>query len=143
MGIPTSVTIREVGPREGLQTQTGTVPTKDKIEFIDGLTLTGLREIEVTSFVRPDRVPQMADAEDVLKGIEKKKGVRYSALYLNEKGFERAEAAGAQNRGWIYTAASEMFLRKNNNTSHDEVVQSVPAWLKLFGKYEKKVHGVM
>jgi len=100
--------------------------------------------IEITSFVRPDRVPQMADAEDVVAQFAPKNGVQYTALYLNEKGFERSEATGKlNNEGWIYTAASESFLRHNNNCGIEDTVIAVPKWLDLFKRFGKNLRGVM
>src|SRR4051794_33235619 len=103
LNFPKRVHLRELGPREGFQTLEQAVPTDAKLELIRLLGMAGLREIEVTSFVRPERVPQMADAEEVVKRFEPHPGVKYTALYLNAHGFERAEASGRlQNEGWLY-----------------------------------------
>jgi hydroxymethylglutaryl-CoA lyase len=142
--LPKSVRIRELGPREGFQTLPQTVPTAQKLELIDLLGKTGVRDIEITSFVRPDRVPQMADAEQVIKSFKRYPNIRYSALYLNPQGFDRARAIGGlDTEGWLYTAASETFLKKNNNTTIDGVTQSVPTWLKLFADAGIKPYGLM
>jgi hydroxymethylglutaryl-CoA lyase len=89
-----NVTIVEVGPRDGLQNERAAVSTADKIEFVNRLTAAGLPVIEVTAFVRPDRVPQMADAEQVLAGISRRPGIRYTALVPNLAGLDRAVKAG-------------------------------------------------
>ena len=144
MSLPKSVFIRELGPREGFQTLSKIVPTKDKLALIEALSATGVKEIELASFVRPDRVPQMADAEEIVKNFTRKAGVRYTALYLNEKGFERAEAsARLDNQGWIYLAASETFLKKNNNLTIAESLATIPGWIKTFRAAKKPLHGLM
>ena len=88
--LPKFVRINEEGPREGFQIEKGPIPTARKIELIDRLSETGLKQIQVVSFVNPKRVPGMADAEDVVRGFTPKPGVKYTALWLNEKGLERA-----------------------------------------------------
>lgn len=144
MALPSSVVIREVGPREGFQTVTSVIPTAEKLELIRLLNATGVREIELTSFVRTDRVPQMADAEQVVARFERQPGVRYSALYLNQKGFERAEASGAlDNRAWIMTATSDTFLLHNNNTSQQAILDQVPMWIEAFTRWQKNSIAVM
>jgi len=117
--IPSSVTIVEVGPRDGLQNESATIPTADKVAFVDRLSAAGLREIEVTAFVSPKWVPAMADADAVISRIARRPGVRYSALVPNMAGLERAIAAGVTNVA-IFAAASETFSRKNINRSIDE-----------------------
>lgn len=144
MGFPPTVLIREVGPREGFQTLPRVVTTDKKLELISLLNGTGVTEIEITSFVRPDRVPQMADAEDVARRFERRPGVRYTALYLNEKGFERAEAVGTlDNRGWFASAVSATFLKRNNNLTPGEVRASIPQWLATFRRAQKHPYGLM
>ena len=114
--LPKSVRINEEGPREGFQIEKGPIPTARKIEFIEALSQTGLKHIQITSFVNPKRVPGMADAEDVVRGFKPKPGVDYTALWLNEKGLERARAAGKLTlEGKISIYASEKFSVKNNN----------------------------
>ena len=111
-----AVKIVEVGPRDGLQNETATVPTEAKVAFVDALSLTGVGEIEVSAFVSPRWVPQLGDAENVFRKIIRKKGVVYSALVPNEKGLARAVAAGVDKIS-VFTAASETFNRKNINTT--------------------------
>jgi hydroxymethylglutaryl-CoA lyase len=116
---PSRVTIVEVGPRDGLQNETVTVPTRDKITFIDLLSAAGFAVIEAAAFVSPKWVPQMGDAADVFAGITRRAGVRYTALVPNLAGLERAHAAGVGEVA-IFAAASEAFSRKNINQSVDE-----------------------
>ncbi|GIW54105.1 MAG: hydroxymethylglutaryl-CoA lyase [Nitrospiraceae bacterium] len=106
------VRIIEVGPRDGLQNEPGSVPTADKIAFIDALSRTGVVEIEVGSFVSPAAVPQLADTDEVFRKIERVPGVIYSALVPNERGLERARAVSAQKIA-VFTAASETFTQRN------------------------------
>lgn len=116
------VRIVEVGPRDGLQNEKTIIATADKIELIDRLSQTGLRSIEATSFVSPKWVPQLADAAEVLAGIQRKPGVGYPVLVPNEKGYERAHAAGAEEVA-VFTAASEAFNRHNINAGIDESIE--------------------
>jgi hydroxymethylglutaryl-CoA lyase len=115
------VRITEVGPRDGLQNEKGIIPTETKIRFVDALSEAGFEEIEVSAFVSPDRVPQLADAEQVFAGIRRRDGVLYSALVPNEKGLERALRARA-GKVAVFTAASETFNRKNVNASIQESI---------------------
>ena len=108
------VTIVEMAPRDGLQNETRIVPTADKIRLVDLLSACGLTRIEVTSFVSPKWVPQLADAATVLKGIHRAPGVTYSALTPNLKGFEAALAAGVDAVA-VFASASEGFSRANIN----------------------------
>lgn len=112
MALPKRIDIVEVGPRDGLQNEPTQIPTERKIEFIRDLVRAGLRSIEVTSFVRPDAVPQLADAADVVRSLIPEQGVTYSALVPNEKGYMRAVDAGI-HRIVVFTAASETFAQKN------------------------------
>src|SRR5689334_12978740 len=88
------VTIVEVGPRDGLQNEPARIPTADKVAFVERLAAAGLPVVEVSSFVRPDRVPQLADARDVFSAVERRPGTRYSALVPNLTGLRQAQAAG-------------------------------------------------
>lgn len=115
--LPASVRITEEGPREGFQIEKGAIPTARKIALIDALSATGLERIQIVSFVNPKAVPGMADAEDVVRGIAPKSGVAYAALWLNEKGFERALKFPDRltNTGTIQLCASEKFSLRNQN----------------------------
>jgi hydroxymethylglutaryl-CoA lyase len=121
------VEIVEVGPRDGLQSEPGVLPTAAKVELIERLVDSGLRRLEVTSFVNPKKVPQMADAELVLAGLRKREDVRYIGLVLNQKGFERALAAGCNEVG-MAVVASDTFNRRNQGVGTDE---SIAAWLAI------------
>jgi|SRR5579862_8391767 len=110
--IPKKVRVVEVGPRDGLQNEAEVVSTKDKAQFIELLGRSGLSDIEVTSFVSPKRVPQLADADELFAEIVKRQKVRYWALVPNAKGLERALAAGVRSIAF-FTAASETFTQKN------------------------------
>ena len=114
-----TVRVVEVGPRDGLQNESYVVPTGDKVAFVTALAEAGCRDIEVASFVRADRVPQMADAAEVLAALPDRPGVRYIVLTPNEKGLERALGAGAKAIA-VFTAASETFNRKNVGRGIDE-----------------------
>src|SRR5258705_12335790 len=116
-----NVRITEVGPRDGLQNESATIPTETKIRFVDALSEAGFEEIEVSAFVSPDRVPQLKDAEQVFEGIRRRAGTIYSALVPNEKGLERALRAKA-GKVSVFTAASETFNRKNVNASIQESI---------------------
>lgn len=111
-----AVRIVEVGARDGLQNEKAIIATADKIELIDRLSATGLQSIEATSFVSPKWVPQLADAAEVFAGIARKPGVHYPVLVPNERGYERALAAGVEEIA-VFTAASEAFNQKNINAS--------------------------
>src|SRR3954471_7894175 len=114
-----NVTVVEVGPRDGLQNESATVSTADKIAFVDKLSAAHLPVIEVSAFVSPKWVPQMADAEQVFAGIARTPGTRYTALVPNVAGLERAQRCGVSEVA-IFAAASETFSRKNINQSVDE-----------------------
>jgi hydroxymethylglutaryl-CoA lyase len=114
MRLPISVKIVEVGPRDGLQNESKTVPAATKIRLIEGLADAGLTSIEAGAFVSPKWVPQMADSAQVLAGLKKRPGMRYSVLVPNLQGFTAAMAAGAAEVA-IFGAASETFSQKNIN----------------------------
>lgn len=116
MQIPESVRIVEMGPRDGLQNEKSLISTATKLELIQRLGETGLSAIEATAFVSPKWVPQMADHEAVLRGLERLEGIRYPVLTPNMKGLENALAAGATEVA-VFGAASESFSQKNINCS--------------------------
>ena len=117
--IPARVTICEVGPRDGLQNEATSVPAAAKIRYIEMLADAGIAAIEATSFVSAAAVPQLADADEVYPAIRKRPGVRYIALVPNERGLDRALAAGVQEIA-VFTAASESFARRNIRMSIDD-----------------------
>jgi len=116
------IRIVEVGPRDGLQSESIAVPTDVKVAYVDALSSAKLPEIEVSAFVSPRWVPQLADAEAVFQRIRRQPGVLYSALVPNEQGLERALAARVGKIA-VFTAASETFNRKNINASIDESIR--------------------
>lgn len=122
LSLPESVRMFEVGPRDGLQNEPVTIATQTKIELIDMLSATGLRTIEVGSFVSPKWVPQMSDTEAVLEGIKRKEGIMYPVLTPNMKGFEAAVKAGAHEVA-VFGAATEGFSQKNINCSIAESLE--------------------
>lgn len=116
--IPGTVRIREVGPRDGFQNEPEVIATEDKVRLIDMLATTGLPRLEVTSFVRPDVIPQLADAEEVLRAIERPSGVAYSVLIPNERGLERAlEHRDRFDEINVFLSATESHNRRNVNRS--------------------------
>lgn len=120
---PKSVRVREVGPRDGFQNEPEVIPTDEKIRLIRMLAASGLRRIEVTSFVRPDVIPQLADADQVLAGLERHDGLAYSVLIPNEKGLERALAhRDSFDEINLFLSASETHNQKNVNRSIAESV---------------------
>lgn len=124
--LPTAVTVVEVGPRDGLQNEAARIGTNDKIAFVDRLSASGLREIEVSAFVSPTWIPQLSDAEAVFAAITRREGTRYSALVPNMTGLDRATAAGVTDVA-IFAAASETFSRRNTS-------RSVDASFKIYGE---------
>jgi isopropylmalate/homocitrate/citramalate synthase len=120
--LPSSVTIVEVGPRDGLQNEAAIVPVEAKLAFIHALAGAGLPVVEATSFVSPKWVPQLADAENVLARLERRPGVRYPVLVPNEKGLERALAANVKEIA-IFTAATDGFNKKNTNATVAESLE--------------------
>jgi hydroxymethylglutaryl-CoA lyase len=119
--LPDSVRIREVGPRDGFQNEPETISTGDKVRLVDLLSATGLRRIEVTSFVRPDVIPQLADAEEVLARVERRDGVSFSVLIPNERGLDRALAIRDRfDEVNVFLSASETHNRRNVNRSIEE-----------------------
>lgn len=114
--MPEPIRLVEVGPRDGLQSVKELVPTDAKVAFVDALSRSGLGDIEVSSFVSPRWVPQLADAEEVFRRIVRQPGVRYWALVPNAQGLERAQAAGVDGVA-VFTAASETFSMRNTNAT--------------------------
>lgn len=136
MNNPKEVTLIEVGPRDGLQNESAFVPTAAKVALINALSHSGLKNIEVTSFVSPKAIPQLADGEAVLAEMERVPGVRYCALVPNEAGMQRALAAGVDNIA-IFTAASEQFNQRNIRCSIAESIERFRPVMAL-----AKAHGV-
>jgi hydroxymethylglutaryl-CoA lyase len=133
MKLPAEVTIYEVGPRDGLQNEARNVPTADKIRFIDSLVASGIRSIEITSFVSPKWIPQLADAAEVARGVQRPPGVLMSALVPNRRGLDTALASGMKVVA-VFLSASETHNKKNVNktiaetlAAFDEVVPAARA----------------
>jgi hydroxymethylglutaryl-CoA lyase len=118
-GLPERVTIWEVGARDGLQNESSVVDVAVKLEFLDRLADAGLSVLEATSFVHPKWVPQLADAEQLLAGLKQREGVIYPVLVPNERGLDRALAAGVRHIA-IFGSATETFATKNLNRTLDE-----------------------
>jgi isopropylmalate/homocitrate/citramalate synthase len=116
---PKRVTICEVGPRDGLQNEAQTVSAADKVRYVEMLVDAGVPAIEVTSFVSPVAVPQMADADEVFPAIRKREGVRYIALVPNQRGLDRALACGVREIA-VFTAASDTFAQRNIRMSIED-----------------------
>ncbi len=127
MANPRNIAIVEVGPRDGLQNEAASVPTAVKIEFIRRAVDAGIRRIEVASFVSPRRVPQMADAEEILKALPHRDDVSYIGLVLNRAGFDRAAAAGCREIGMVVFTTDE-FNRRNQGVTSAE---SVRIWREI------------
>lgn len=143
---PTFVQINEEGPREGFQIEKGPIATARKIELIDALSQTGLRHLQIVSFVNPKAVPGMADAEDVVRGITPKPGVAYTGLWLNEQGFERALATGRlHNRGSLSLNASATFLKRNQNKTPEQQLEAQRALIAMYKKHNVAIEraGIM
>jgi len=122
-GMPATVSIREVGPRDGLQNE-APVPTEDKVQLLDALSRTGVRRIEAVSFVHPKAIPQMADADEVWAAATRQPGVRYSALVPNSRGAQRALDAGFDEIE-VVVSASDTHNRRNVNRSTDESLDDI------------------
>lgn len=133
MSLPEKITIREVGPREGFQINKEVIPTDKKLLLLEALAATGVTLIEATSIVRADKVPQHADSEEVLKNLASQKTQLFSALYLNQKGFEiLGQYPYIKRDAWIHTSACEAFLQKNSNRTWEKLYQEAPSWITLF-----------
>src|ERR1700681_2181921 len=128
--LPSSVRVVEVGPRDGLQNEKVTLPTEQKIQFINLLAEAGLPVVEATSFVSPRAIPQLSDASEVMAGLERLPATAYPALVPNLKGLERALAAGARSIA-VFTAASESFTRHNINATIAESLANFQPVVKL------------
>ena len=137
---PQKIVIQEQGLRDGLQSETPFIPTAKKLEMIRAVADAGLKRIQVTSFVHPKRVPQMADAEDICKGLEKGGDVIYSALVLNTKGLERAAQAGLKHVE-ASISASDTHSRKNANASLPEARKRIAEMIRLGQEFGLKIRG--
>jgi len=142
MALPPHVRIVDVGPRDGLQNEAAPVSTADKVALVHALQEAGLREIEVTSFVSPKWVPQMADNAAVMAGISRRPGVRYSVLTPNLKGFEGALPC-RPDEIVVFSAASEAFSRRNINCSIAESIERFEPVVRAAQAQGIKVRGAI
>lgn len=124
---PRQIEILEVGPRDGLQNESTLFSTAAKVEFINRVIAAGTRRVEVASFVNPKRVPQMADAEEVLKALPRRTDIHYVGLVLNRRGFDRAAAAGCNEIGMALMASNTFNLRNQGVTTDESIV----SWLDI------------
>ena len=138
LNLPKKVSLIEVGPRDGFQFEKKIIPTNLKAEIISGLVYAGLKDIQVTSFVHPEVVPQMADAEELLRHLPKKENVRYSALVLNEKGVERAHLSGLQHLE-ISISASDTHSRKNAGMPFEKALEMGKDMIRLAQEYKMEI----
>lgn len=142
--LPQRVRIREVGPRDGFQNEPETIATDDKVRLIDMLSASGLERIEVTSFVRPDVIPQLADAEEVLAAVQRREGVAFSVLIPNERGLERAlELRERFDEVSVFLSASETHNRRNVNRSVEESLSGVESTLVTAREAGLRCEGVI
>jgi hydroxymethylglutaryl-CoA lyase len=139
--LPSRVTVREVGPRDGLQAEDAFVPTEGKVRLVRALVAAGFRRIEVTSFVRPDAIPQLRDAEALLAALGPHEGVVFSALVPNARGAERALAAGVDELT-VFLSASEGHNRANVRMSVAESLAAVAEVVRVVGG-RRPVSGVV
>ncbi|MCF8031078.1 MAG: hypothetical protein K9K39_09300, partial [Desulfohalobiaceae bacterium] len=127
---PKKVDLVEVGPRDGFQSESRVLSTQEKAEVIRGLLQAGMREIQVTSFVHPDKVPQLADAEDLLAALPRPEGVVYTVLTLNVKGVERALQSPA-DRIEVSLSLSDAHSRRNAGMSRERAMSQAEKMLDL------------
>jgi hydroxymethylglutaryl-CoA lyase len=134
--LPRQVRINEEGPREGFQSEKGPIPTHRKIELIDSLSRTGLKQIQTVSFVPPKLVPGMADADEVVRGFTPAPGVAYTGLWLNEQGLKRAIASAKLTvQGFIALTASATFLARNQNRTIEDNLQAQRSIAQLYSQH--------
>src|SRR6187549_108527 len=142
--LPERVRIREVGPRDGFQNEPETIATADKVRLIDMLSASGLERMEVTSFVRADVIPQLSDAEEVLRGVQRRDGVAFSVLVPNERGLERALALRERfDEISVFLSASETHNRENVNRSVEESLAGLERTLATAREADLRCEGVI
>ena len=134
--IPKSIRITEEGPREGFQIEPGSIATARKLELIHALARTGLKHMQITSFVNPKKVPGMADAEAVVEGLKPEPGVQYHGLWLNEKGLQRAMASGKLHlEGKVNMYPSATFLMKNQGCTQPQYREIAGRLIEMYKGY--------
>jgi hydroxymethylglutaryl-CoA lyase len=142
--LPSSVRIREVGPRDGFQNEPETISTADKVRLIDLLSATGLTRMEITSFVRPDVIPQLSDAAEVLAAVQRREGVSFSVLIPNERGLDRAlEMRERFDEVSVFLSASETHNQANVNRSIADSLAGLEATLARAGEAGLRREGVI
>jgi hydroxymethylglutaryl-CoA lyase len=142
--LPSTVRIREVGPRDGFQNEPETIDTAEKVRLIDLLSATGVGRMEITSFVRPDVVPQLADAAQVLMAVQRREGVSFSVLIPNERGLERAlELRDRFDEISVFLSASETHNQRNVNSSIADSLRGLEATLASAGEAGLRREGVV
>ena len=142
MTAPASVRVREVGPRDGIQSEKADIPTQDKIRLIEALAASGIRFIEAVSFVSPKAVPQMADAREVWSGIDRAPGIFYSALVPNRKGAETAAEVGVDGMQ-VFIAASDGYNKRNLGKTVEESFEDVAAVVEVAAAAAIPVEGTI
>lgn len=141
---PESVRIREVGPRDGFQNEPETIPTDEKVRLIDMLSASGVRRMEITSFVRPDVIPQLSDAAEVLMAVQRRPGVAFSVLIPNPRGLERAlQMRDRFDEVSVFLSASETHNRRNVNRSIEESLAGLEETLARAGEEGLRREGVI
>ncbi len=130
--LPSSIHLHEEGPREGFQIEQRAIPAAEKVAFIEALAETGVKQIDCVSFVNPKRVPGMADAEQVASSIRKREGVRYTGLWLNSQGLERAIRTQLDIVGAIRVTASETFSIKNTGMDTAATLDEQRRWMAIY-----------
>jgi hydroxymethylglutaryl-CoA lyase len=136
MSLPAFVEFHEEGPREGFQSERGIYPLADRVALVDALTDTGLKKIQVASFVNPKMVPQMADAAELFGQIRKRDGVRHTALWLNVRGFtQAAQTPGVDLDGKLMLYTTDRFSKANNNCTVVEQRQRQLDWLASYDRH--------
>jgi hydroxymethylglutaryl-CoA lyase len=141
MNLPKRIEIHEEGPREGFQIEKPGFSIADRAALVEALAEAGLQQIQVASFVNPEKVPQMADAPELFRAIRKRPGVRYTGLWLNEKGFERAASVPEVDlEGALYFYASDAFSRRNNGVPAREHAQAQRLWIQRYAARGLPVH---
>jgi hydroxymethylglutaryl-CoA lyase len=143
MTLPKFVNIKEVGPREGMQFEKGPITTSDKIRLVDMLSDCNFKQIEVTSFVSPKWVPQMADADEVARAFKRRSGTEYSCIFLNAKGLERAAAHKKFDiRGGLWATATDTFSKKNTNKNIEETYVDLEERIGVFKSFNIPVERI-
>jgi hydroxymethylglutaryl-CoA lyase len=142
MRLPSHIQLVEVAPRDGLQAESRVLATETKLAFLDRLAEAGHTVIEATSLVSPRAVPQLADAEELIRALKRRPGVRYPVLVPNEKGLERALAVGVDDIA-IFASVSESYSRKNLNRSRDEALAAYAPVVRHAKDAGKRVRGYL